>query len=214
MKTEQYWLSNTKRPSRKRVHIDREGGLTVCGQVVKKDGLTAISKMEMQKSKIPTCAKCIRILKSHEYGCEDTSKYNRTKNGRVDNMDGFFGEADERPQQMRSTKEIKLPQTYDNKVTNPKLKKFKSIIGAAKQQRVDIENAIHETIVANEEFGETNLQVLLGLLSEVNNTLTSAISDEYNSWEADRNTANDCKHFCNITALRNLSLAIEAIREL
>ena len=113
---------------------------------------------------------------------------------------------------MLNTKEIKLPPKYDNEITNPKLKKFQSIIGKAKQQKADIENAIQNTIA--DEFEKTNLQLLLGLLPEVNNTLTSVISDEYNSWELDNNTANDCKHFCNITALRNLAQAIETIREL
>ena len=202
MNREQYWVSNTGREERKRVHIDREGGLTVCGRVVKKQGLSPISRIDMIKSKIPTCSRCIRILKSETYGHEDTSKYNKTKLGKVENM-----------KKTKTDKPIKLPKKFDDEVTNPKLKKFKSIVSNAKQQRVAIENAIQKTIEVN-EFQETNLEALTRMLGEVNSKLTNAISDAYNSWEADLNTANDCKHFCNITALRNLAQAIQAVEEL
>lgn len=204
--SEQYWKSNTAREERQRVHIDRDNGITVCGRVAKDEDLIPVSRIEMQRQQVPTCSRCIRILKSDSYGNEDTSKYTKTKNGKVDNMNKY-------KKKQPTSKSIQLPEKFKDEIANPKLTKFKSIINNAKEKKVAIQNAIQESM-QQDELQTSNIETLLSLLPDLRHALRAATSDEYNAWENDLNTANDCKHFCNITALRNLSQAIEAVDQL
>jgi hypothetical protein len=204
---EQYWLNEADRVERNRIHIDRNNGLTICGQSAREQGLKKISKIEMQASKVPTCSRCIRILKSNKYGNEDTSKYNQTKKGLVDDSTNYT----ERSKKMK--KDIQLPKKIKDEVTAPELKKFHSILKTAKQKKIAIQNAINEATTTEEEE-IANIERLRIALPEMKKKLLMAISDEYQNWEDDHNNLNDGKHFCNVTALRNLSQAIEVVENL
>jgi len=210
MQVEQYWKSNTARPERQRVHIDRDGGITVCGRIAGEEDLIKVSRIEMQRQQIPTCSRCVSILKSNSYGNEDISKYNQTKLGRVDKMPGYKKTSKSKT---RKSKSIQLPEKFKDEIANPQLKKFKSIINSAKEKKVAIQNAIQETMNYDEDI-KSNIEALTDMLPDTKRKLTLATSDEYNAWEEDHNTANDCKHFCNITALRNLLQAIETVENL
>jgi len=201
---EQYWLNKADREERNRIHIDRENGITICGRIAKDQGLIKISKVEMQASQIPTCSQCIRILRSDSYGNEDTSNYNPTQKGKEDCMPSY--------RKKSKKNDIKMPEKYKDEITNPQLKKFKSIINSAKEKKVAIQNAINEAISTEEEI--TNIEKLRQNLPQLKKRLLLAISDEYHEWESDNNNLNDGKHFCNVTALRNLSQAIEVVENL